>query len=85
MPNAWLNHVEEFKDKNPGLSFKELLTQARKSYKGGNPVAYEPSSVASRSAKVGGNPVAYERFSVASRSAKFGGRKTRRKKSRRRR
>jgi hypothetical protein len=87
--NAWLQHVKKFRQQNPGMKFKELLQQARKSYggtrRGGDPVAYEQNNLASRSAKFGGNPVAFEQNNLASRSAKFGGRRTRKNKRRRRR
>lgn len=85
MANAWLAHLKQFRKKNSGLQFKELLQQARKSYQGGgDPVPDERSNLASRSAKVGGDPVAAEVKSLATRSAKLGGsrRKSRRRQTR---
>ena len=35
MPNAWLNHVRQFRKQNRNLSYKQLLKQARNTY-GGN-------------------------------------------------
>ena len=92
--NAWLKHVKDFRKRNPGLKFKELLQQARQSYggnkRGGNPpegpAAYESNNLASRSAKFGGAPVAFEQKNLATRSATIGGRRkrTRKRKSFRR-
>lgn len=31
--NPWLVHVKEVKTKNPNLSFKEVLKEAKKSFK----------------------------------------------------
>jgi hypothetical protein len=73
MTNAWLAHLKQFRKQNPGLQFKELLQQARKSYQGGEPVAADVKNLASRSAKVGGEPVAADVKNLASRSAKVGG------------
>ena len=36
MPNAWLNHVRQFRKQNRHLSYKQLLNQARNSYGGAN-------------------------------------------------
>jgi hypothetical protein len=90
--NAWLKHVQDFRRRNPGLQFKELLKQARQSYggnkRGGNPDGPTPfvsNNLASRSAKFGGGPVPFEKASLATRSATVGGRKrrTRKRKSKR--
>ena len=35
MPNAWLNHVRQFRKNNRHLSYKQLLSQAKNSYGGG--------------------------------------------------
>ena len=35
MPNAWLNHVRQFRKQNRHLSYKQLLNQAKNSYRGG--------------------------------------------------
>jgi hypothetical protein len=34
MSNAWLNHVRQFRKQNRHLSYKQLLSQAKKSYGG---------------------------------------------------
>ena len=36
MPNAWLNHVRQFRKQNRHLSYKQLLKQAKNTY-GGEP------------------------------------------------
>ena len=33
MPNAWLAHVKQVRKQNAGMSFKEVLKLAKKSYK----------------------------------------------------
>ena len=33
MANRWLEHVKEFRKKNPNLSYKEVLKRAKKDYK----------------------------------------------------
>ena len=35
MPNAWLNHVRQFRKNNKNMSYKQLLKQAKNSYSGG--------------------------------------------------
>ena len=37
MPNAWLNHVRQFRKQNRHLSYKQLLKQAKNTY-GGEPM-----------------------------------------------
>jgi hypothetical protein len=55
MPNAWLDHVSQFRKKNSALSYKDLLQQARKSYKGGAVEPYvESGGVARYASTVGG-------------------------------
>lgn len=60
-PNAWLIHVKAFREKNPNLSYKDVLQKARETYKkGGNveapvekktttkneyPASYNPSDI----------------------------------------
>jgi len=34
MPNAWLNHVRQFRKQNRHLSYKQLLKQAKNTYGG---------------------------------------------------
>jgi len=86
--NPWMAHVKQFRKQNPGLQYKDLLQQARKSYRGGTPVSYVSNGVATNASKVGGDPVAYESQNLASRSAKLGGsrrkRQTRKQKKSRR-
>lgn len=36
MPNAWLNHVRQFRKNNRNMSYKQLLKHAKNSYGGGN-------------------------------------------------
>lgn len=36
MPNAWLNHVRQFRKNNRNMSYKQLLSHAKNSYGGGN-------------------------------------------------
>jgi len=65
MANAWMQHLKNFRKQNSHLSFKQLLTEARKSYQGGNGVTgvtgvtgYEGKSIASRAMTLrGGNGV----------------------------
>jgi len=38
MPNAWLNHVRQFRKQNRHLSYKQLLKQAKNTY-GGEPMS----------------------------------------------
>jgi hypothetical protein len=83
MVNAWLTHVKQFRKQNPGLQFKDLLQQARKSYRGGTPVSHVGKGIATNASKVGGgDPVAYESQNLASRSAKLGGSRRRRRQTR---
>ncbi len=71
MANAWMAHVKQFRKQNPGLQFKELLKQARKTYQGG--ASYLDSGVASNAAKFGGEPVEYISSGVAANAGKVGG------------
>lgn len=71
MANAWLSHVKQFRKKNPGLQFKELLQQARKTYQGG--ASYQDSGVASNASKFGGEPVSFISSGVAANAGKVGG------------
>lgn len=36
MPNAWLNHVRQFRKNNKNMSYKQLLRHAKNSYGGAN-------------------------------------------------
>ena len=55
MPNPWLAHVKQFRKKNSALSYKSLLQEARKSYKGGGVEPYsESGGVARYASTVGG-------------------------------
>jgi hypothetical protein len=36
MPNAWLNHVRQFRKNNKNMSYKQLLKHAKNSYGGAN-------------------------------------------------
>lgn len=36
MPNAWLNHVRQFRKNNRNMSYKQLLKHAKNSYGGAN-------------------------------------------------
>jgi len=71
MANAWMAHVKQFRKQNPGLQFKELLKQARKTYQGG--ASYLDSGVASNAAKFGGEPVSFISSGVAANAGKVGG------------
>lgn len=33
MANKWIEHVKDFKKKNPDMKFKDVLKEAKKSYK----------------------------------------------------
>lgn len=52
MPNAWLNHVRQFRKQNRHLSYKQLLREAKNSY-GGGPIGVESHS-SLKSSRVGG-------------------------------
>jgi len=72
MPNAWMEHVRNFRKQNRQLSYKDLLRQAKDSY-GGAPMGNEsPSSL--KNSRVGGSVTGYESPSSLTRSAsKVGG------------
>ena len=74
MPNAWMEHVRQFRKQNRHLSYKQLLSEAKKSY-GGAPVGNDSSSSLTKSAShVGGSVTGYESPSLLTRSAsKVGG------------
>jgi hypothetical protein len=38
MPNAWLNHVRQFRKNNKNMSYKQLLKHAKNSYGGAPPM-----------------------------------------------
>ena len=48
MPNPWLTHVKQFRQKNQSLSYKQLLKSARKSYRGGEVKPFAENSGVSR-------------------------------------
>ena len=50
MPNAWLNHVRQFRKNNRHLSYKQLLSQAKNTYGGG------PSDPTQSQRQQGGDP-----------------------------
>jgi hypothetical protein len=92
--NAWLNHVRQFRKQNRHLSYKQLLSQARKTYGGdgldsvlqaaktGTPGA--PAPVPGLTS--GGGVTGFESRSSLTRSAStVGGRRSRSRKTRRRR
>lgn len=56
MPNAWMNHVKNFRRRNSKLSYREVLKQARKTY-GGGVVGDTRSMVAKYASAVGGKPM----------------------------
>lgn len=41
-PNAWLEHVKKHRAENPGMSYKECLQEARKTYKKGGVISLTP-------------------------------------------
>jgi hypothetical protein len=78
MPNAWMEHVRQFRKQNRHLSYKQLLSEAKNTY-GGGPVGNDsPSSLTRSSSRVGGGVTGYESPSSLTRSAsKVGGRRSR--------
>ena len=75
MPNKWLTHVKQVRSQNAGMSFKNVLMLAKKSYKkqkGGSGVAKHAAKFDS-SEKVEAEPEKQE-----------GGKRKRRKRSRKR-
>ena len=78
MPNAWMEHVRQFRKQNRHLSYKQLLSEAKNTY-GGSPVGHESrSSLTRSSSSVGGGVTGYESPSSLTRSAsKVGGRRSR--------
>ena len=101
MPNAWLNHVRQFRKNNRNMSYKQLLKHAKNSYSGGadgdgpppsnNPVesAMKMLRSVTGSQKQGGSPntiPGFESRSSLTRSASsVGGRRRSSRKTRRRR
>ena len=79
MPNAWMEHVRQFRKQNRHLSYKQLLSEAKNSY-GGGPVGNDsPSTLTKSASHVGGSVVGYESPSSLTRSAsKVGGSRRRR-------
>ena len=90
MPNAWLNHVRQFRKQNRHLSYKQLLNQAKNSYggatqnqnqSGGEEVKTAPTGMGAamnmiRSMTQGGGVTGYESRSSLTRSATtLGGRR----------
>jgi hypothetical protein len=78
MPNAWMEHVRQFRKQNRHLSYKQLLSEAKNTY-GGGPVGNDsPSSLTQSSSRVGGGVTGYESPSSLTRSAsKVGGKRRR--------
>lgn len=78
MPNAWMEHVRQFRKQNRHLSYKQLLSEAKNTY-GGGPVGNDsPSSLTRSSSRVGGGVTGYESPSSLTRCAsKVGGRRSR--------
>lgn len=83
--NAWLNHVRQFRKQNRHLSYKQLLSQAKKSYNGGGdgPATSPPTGAmnsllnAIKGTK-GGGVTGFESRSSLTRSAStVGGRRSR--------
>jgi hypothetical protein len=98
MVNAWQQHLKNFRKQNSHLSFKQLLTEARKSYQGGGDVlGLEGKGLASRAMTLrgGSGVVGHTPMSMANNAGLVGKeaplkggrsrRRTRRKQSRRRR
>ena len=53
MANAWMNHVRNFRKRNSKLSYRDVLSQARRTYGGG--IEGETRSMVARNAgTVGG-------------------------------
>lgn len=79
MPNAWMEHVRQFRKQNRHLSYKQLLSEAKNTY-GGGPVGNDsPSSLTRSASHVGGSVTGYESPSSLTRSAsKVGGSRRRR-------
>jgi len=67
MPNAWMEHVRQFRKQNRHLSYKQLLKEAKNSY-GGGPVGVESHS-SLKSSRVGGGITGDESRSSLTRSA----------------
>jgi len=53
MPNAWLNHVRQFRKQNRNLSYKQLLKQARNTYGGETKPTTGTSSAMNMLSKLG--------------------------------
>ena len=74
MSNAWLNHVRQFRKNNRHLSYKQLLSQAKNTYGGGDdpkpPMSGLQSAMQSLKAMTsGGGVTGFESRSSLTRSA----------------
>lgn len=79
MPNAWMEHVRQFRKQNRHLNYKQLLSAAKNSYGGGPVGNNSPSSLTRSASHVGGSVTGYESPSSLTRSAsKVGGSRRRR-------
>lgn len=96
MANAWMTHVAGFRKQNSHMSLKQLLKEARKSYKsksGGRAMASHsslprapPAQPSNNKLRGGADPVGWSSSKgVAAHSSKVGGRRSRRKTRRSRR
>ena len=80
MVNKWLQHLANFRSKNTDIDPKDIMKQARKSYRGGNVTPYEPTNLASSASKISGGGVsAFDQRNLATTASSVsGGRRTRR-------
>lgn len=64
MPNAWITHIKSVQSKNPGMSYKDAMIEAKKTYKPvkkrGGAVKKRPKKVSTRGSSKKGNPTQHE-------------------------
>ncbi len=81
--NPWMKHLAEFREKNSDVDPKDMMREARKTYRGGAVTPYEQQNSASSASKVGGGVSNYEQRSLATTASSVGGRRKSRRSSRR--
>jgi hypothetical protein len=87
MKNKWMVHLEKFRKQNKDMDAKDIMQEARKTYKkgGGAVTGYTQGGVANLAGPArGGGVTAYEGSGLASTATRVGGQKSRRRRTSRR-
>jgi hypothetical protein len=81
-----MEHLKQFRKQNKDMDAKDMMQEARKTYKkGGGVVGHTESGVANLAGPArGGGVTAYEGSGLASTATRVGGRKSRRRRTSRR-